>query len=204
MVTALAALGTAALIAASEPIARLILNPTGAPAHASLGPAITAFAFGLLGWSLVALLARMLYAARRVPVAAGAQVVGWVVAVVAELILSSALPSHDRAVALALGNAIGVSIAAVLLAVAALRIGLLAGGELTLDCLRAAISAAVGALAGWAVAVVCGSAGVAGSLVIAAAAGTVAIVFAGAALATLDRSLVSTARTVLARRSALG
>ena len=67
VITAFAALGTAALIAASQPIARLMLNPANTPAHSQFGPAIAVFAIGLLGWSLVALLARSLYATRRVP-----------------------------------------------------------------------------------------------------------------------------------------
>ena len=195
IVTALAALGTASLIAASQPIARLMLNPHDTPAHASFGPAIAGFALGLLGWSLVALLARTLYAARRVPLAAGAQVVGWLVAIVADIALSALTPAHDRAVVLAIGNTVGVTVAAALLAWAAWRVGILNQVRcFGSDCGRAVLAAAAGAATGWAVSVILGPAAALGSLLIGAAAGVAAILVAGAVLIGLDRSLLVTVR----------
>jgi putative peptidoglycan lipid II flippase len=204
VITALAAVGTASLVAASEPIARVMLNPGDSPAHASFGPAIAGFAVGLLGWSLVALLARALYAARRVPLAAGAQVAGWIVAIVADIVLSATAPASDRAVVLAIGNATGVTVAAGLLAWAAWRVGILARvGSFGLDCGRAVLAAAVGALAGWGVSVALGPAATWGSLLIGTAAGLVAIVVSVAILATVDSDLLATARSAVGTRRVL-
>jgi putative peptidoglycan lipid II flippase len=200
---ALAAGGTAALIAASAPIARLMLNPRGAPAHDQFGPAITGFALGLLGWSLVALLARALYAARRVPVAAAAQVTGWAVAIVADVVLAALTPGRDRAVVLALGNAIGVTVAAALLAGLAFRAGVL--GDLRgfgADCARAIVAAAVGGSAGWGVAVATAPVGVVASLLLGAVAGVVGLVVTAGVLAGLDPSLVRVVRGVMIRGGA--
>jgi putative peptidoglycan lipid II flippase len=202
VVTALAAVGTAALIAASEPIARLMLDPSGAPAHSSFGPAIVGFAVGLLGWSVVALLARMLYAARHVPVAAVAQISGWVVAIGADLILCATTPSEDRAVSLAVGNTIGVSVAAVLLVVAAWRAGILIElGGFGLDCARAVGGAAAGAMCGWGISVALDGTGTLGSLLGGGVAGATAIVVAGVVLAALDHDLAAIGRGVLPRRA---
>jgi putative peptidoglycan lipid II flippase len=205
IITASAALGTAVLIAASEPIARLMLNPSGTPAHAQFGPAIAMFALGLLGWSLVALLARTLYAARQVPIAAAAQVGGWVVAIVADVMLAAMTPGRDRAIVLALGNALGVSVAAGLLTWAAARAGVLAGlGGFGRDCARAVLATAIGACAGWAVSVAAGSVGGLGSLLVAAGAALVALVVTGGLLAVADPDLVTTARGALTRPATLG
>ncbi len=202
IIAALAALGTASLIAASQPIARVMLDPHDSPAHASLGPAISGFALGLLGWSLVALFARTLYAARRVPLAAAAQVSGWAIAIAVDLVLSALAPADDRAVVLAIGNAVGVTVAAAMLAWAAWRVGILVRfAAFGADCGRSVVAAGVGALAGWGISVALGPAGLLGSILIGAAAGLVAILVAGGLLAGMDASLVRSARASLLRSS---
>ncbi|MCW2602341.1 MAG: virulence factor family protein [Pseudonocardiales bacterium] len=124
----LCALGAAALFAAAEPIAGVLLDRS-APGHAALAPAIAIFAAGLLGWSLVALLGRALYAARQFRSAAVGQVAGWIVAIAAQIVLSAALPDAHRAAALAAGYAIGVTVSAALLLRSCVRLGLLTGGS---------------------------------------------------------------------------
>ncbi len=202
-VVALAALGTAALIAVAEPTAALLLDRRGTPAHPALAPAIAGFAVGLLGWSLVALLSRVLFAARLVGLAARAQVIGWGVVIVADFVLAAVTPSRNRALVLALGNGVGVSVAATLLLAAAWRQGMLPDMRRVLnDVARACCAGAAGALAGWSVGRLARDEGV----LIAAAYGLLAAVIASvtvvAVLALVDRDLVRTGRAVLRRRGA--
>jgi peptidoglycan biosynthesis protein MviN/MurJ (putative lipid II flippase) len=148
-VAALAAIGTAALVAAATPIANILLDRHKV-AHSVFGPAIAAFAVGLIGWSLVALLARVLYAARSAHLAAAGQAFGWLVTIVADLVLAATFSRHDRAVVLALGNALGVSLAAGLLVIAAWRLQALDRlGAIAVTGGRAALAAAAGSLVGW-------------------------------------------------------
>jgi putative peptidoglycan lipid II flippase len=197
-VVVLAAVGSAALIAVAEPAAGLLLDRRGAPAHPAFAPAIAAFAVGLLGWSLVALLSRILFAARLVATAAKAQVAGWGAAIVADFALAAATPTRDRALVLALGNGVGVSVAATLLLVAAWRHGMMPGMRRVLDDIaRACCAGAAGAAAGWSVGRLARDEGV----LIAMAYGAVAAVLAAftvvAVLAVVDRDLVRAGRAVL-------
>ena len=106
------AVAAAGLVAVSGPMARVFLAaPEDAGAAAVLQPAIAAFAPGLLGYGLVALLTRALYARglwRAPTVCVGG---GWLVAVAADLVLAAVLPAQDRAWALAAGHTIGVTVA---------------------------------------------------------------------------------------------
>lgn len=150
IVTAAAGVATAVLVAVAEPAGALLLSGgnTTVTARLQFAPALVAFAAGLLGWSLVALLARSLYAAGRVRVAAIGQVVGQVVVIVVDVVLAAVLPVADRALALGLGNAVGVTVAAVWLLVASAR----AGARLPAGALaRAVVAAVVGGLVGWSV-----------------------------------------------------
>ena len=175
--------GAAALFAAAEPIAGVLLD-RGAPGHRALAPAIAVFAAGLLGWSVVALLARALYAAGRFRAAAAGQVAGWAVAIAGQIALSAALPDADRPAALAAGYALGVTVAAAALLVSAVRLGLLSGGNLLLSrtarCLGAA---ALGGLGGAAVGRLATDTGILASmtlgLVAAAIAGGLALALVG-------------------------
>ena len=202
-VVALAALGTAALIAVAEPTAALLLDRRGTPAHPALAPAIAGFALGLLGWSLVALLSRVLFAARLVGLAARAQVIGWGVVIVADFALAAATPSRDRALMLALGNGIGVSVAATLLLAVAWRQGMLPDMRRVLsDVARACCAGAAGALAGWSVGRLARDEGVLLAATYGVLAALIAAVTVVAVLALVDRDLVRTGRTLLRRRGA--
>lgn len=144
-----AALGSALLVAVAQPTAALVLDRRGRDLGV-FAPTVAAFALGLLGWSLVALLARVLYAAGEVRAAAAAQVTGQLVVIAADVELSSMTSLEHRAVILGLGNSIGVSVSAVLLVAAGRRAGVL--GELSAGLRRlvsAVVAGGAAAALGW-------------------------------------------------------
>jgi putative peptidoglycan lipid II flippase len=116
------AVAAAGLVAVSGPMARVFLaSAADAGSAAALQPTIVAFAPGLLGYGLVALLSRALYARGlwRAPTVCVAG--GWLVAVAADLVLAGVLPDADRALALGAGHTIGVTVAGVALLVVVAR-----------------------------------------------------------------------------------
>jgi putative peptidoglycan lipid II flippase len=194
VVSALAALGTAALVAAATPIANVLLDHRK-DAHTVFGPAIAAFAVGLLGWSLVALLARVLYAARSAHLAAAGQAVGWLLTIVVDVIVVQHVSSHDRAVVLALGNAAGVTVAAGLLVFSAWRIHALDRlGVVALSCGRAGLAAALGALVGWRISRLAAGTGVFSSVMDGLAAAVAGVLVAAIVLLIADHELIVTLR----------
>ncbi len=124
----LAMTGAAAVLAvAALPVAQLLVR--GAPGVESsdeLARATVAFAPGLLGYGLLALLTRAGNARDDVRTPALATVTGWVTVAVADVALVLALPDLDRVVLLGVGNTIGVTVAAALLLLGSGR-GALAG-----------------------------------------------------------------------------
>ncbi|HEX2308314.1 MAG TPA: lipid II flippase MurJ [Jatrophihabitantaceae bacterium] len=188
IVIAVSAAGAALLIAAAVP-ARVVLLAQGAHSADQFAPAVYAFALGLVGWSLVAVLARALYAATATAASAAAQVTGQLVVIVADLLLSVALPAHDRAFALALGNSIGVVVATVALVGVAVRRGLLDVGPVGRHVATASVAAAAGALAGWAIGRRAGTS-VAGAVLLGAAASVVAVLVFTGVLFVTDRDVV--------------
>ncbi|MGY1845117.1 murein biosynthesis integral membrane protein MurJ [Modestobacter sp. SYSU DS0875] len=138
------AVAAAGLVAISGPMARLFLASGDDSGDAlALQPAIVAFAPGLLGYGLVALLSRALYARGlwRAPTVCVAG--GWLVAVAADLVLSAALPSGDRALALAAGHTVGVSVAGLALLVVTGRVAGAGALEGVVRAGGAAVAAAV-------------------------------------------------------------
>ena len=117
--------GAAAVVAvAAEPVARvLVLRAPGRPSVEPLTDAIVAFAPGLVGYGLVALVARALYARDAGRAAAIATAAGWAAVVVADVVLVAMLPDGDTPLALAAGNSIGMTVAGVLLLLALVRSG---------------------------------------------------------------------------------
>jgi putative peptidoglycan lipid II flippase len=113
----LAMTGAAAVLAvAAQPVARLLVRGVPGPESAqSLADATAAFAPGLVGYGLVALLARALYARGDGRTPAVATVIGWLCVAVCDVALVTALPDADRVVLLGVGNSVGVSVAGVLL-----------------------------------------------------------------------------------------
>lgn len=113
----LAMTGAAAVLAVvAVPVARLLVDGVpGDDRTTSLAGAVAAFAPGLVGYGLVALLTRALYARGDGRTPAVAAVTGWLVVAAADLALVAALPDADRVVLLGIGNTVGVSVAGALL-----------------------------------------------------------------------------------------
>jgi putative peptidoglycan lipid II flippase len=136
-------------------MARVFLAGGSDQTVAALRNTIIAFAPGLLGYGLIALLTRGLYARGLWKAPTACVVGGWLLAVVADLVLAAALPARDRAFALAAGHSLGVTVAGVALLVIVARVAgrpalggvLRAGGPAVL---AAVLGGAAGLLvAGW-------------------------------------------------------
>lgn len=127
----LAMTGAAAVLAvAAPPLAQLLVQGApGVESSTELARATAAFAPGLLGYGLLALLTRALNARDDVRTPALATVAGWVAVAVADVVLVVALPDVERVVLLGVGNSIGVSVAALLLLPGVRRSALAGGGR---------------------------------------------------------------------------
>lgn len=120
--TAVASAGAAAVLAAAAVPASAVLLQ-GAPGGGAepLGRALLAFAPGLLGYGLAALLTRALLARGAGRTAATGTVVGWLSVVAADLVLVAAFPDAERVLLLGLGHSLGVTVGAGWLLVALRR-----------------------------------------------------------------------------------
>ncbi|MBG0567620.1 virulence factor MviN [Actinoplanes sp. NEAU-A11] len=138
----LAGVGAAALAVLAVPAAVLM---QAKPAW----PGIVGFAPGLFGYALFALLSRALYARGATRAAAFSTAAGWMVAAAAALAFQG-LGEDRQVLGLGLANSIGMTVLAVLLALAVRRHagpGALAG--LGRASLAAVVAGGAGALAGW-------------------------------------------------------
>jgi putative peptidoglycan lipid II flippase len=108
---ATAAVAAALLVAVSGPMARVFFASGSDEVVAALRDTIIAFAPGLIGYGLVALLTRALYARGLWKAPTVCVVGGWLLAVVADVVLSAALPPEDRGLALGAGHSLGVTVA---------------------------------------------------------------------------------------------
>ncbi|HEV2088972.1 MAG TPA: lipid II flippase MurJ, partial [Cryptosporangiaceae bacterium] len=97
-VIALSACAAAVLVACAGPLATVVtsVGEAGVDATGPVARAIALFAPGLLGYGLLALLARALYAAGAAWPTALATLGGWSVVVAADLTLAAVLPLADR------------------------------------------------------------------------------------------------------------
>lgn len=145
------AAAAAVMVATSGPAARVVI--LGAPGHVApdvLARGLAAFAPGLLGYGLIALLSRALYARGDARTPALAALGGWLVAIGADIALAAALPRSWTVAAFGIGTAVGVSVCAAWLLVAVRH---RAGGPALAGLGRAAAAAigpgAVAAGAGW-------------------------------------------------------
>ncbi|MCZ2828780.1 virulence factor MviN [Modestobacter sp. VKM Ac-2986] len=118
-----AAVAAAGLVAVAGPVARVFLaSATDAAAAPALRAAVLGFAPGLVGYALVALLSRALYARGTWRAPTVCLTAGWLVAVAADLVLAAALPPADRALALGAGHSIGVTVAGASLLAVVVRV----------------------------------------------------------------------------------
>jgi putative peptidoglycan lipid II flippase len=118
-----AAAAAAVLVAVAGPLARVFLVGGSDQSVTALRDTIVVFAPGLLGYGLVALLTRALYARGLWKAPTACVVAGWLLAVVADVALSEALPAEDRGLALGLGHTIGVTVAGLSLLLVVARVG---------------------------------------------------------------------------------
>ncbi|WP_433337961.1 murein biosynthesis integral membrane protein MurJ [Spirillospora sp. CA-294931] len=191
--------GAGALAAVAPPVAALF-NPGLPDQQEILARAVLAFAPGLLGYGLVAHLSRVLYACHRGKMGAIAVVAGWVLVMVADLVLVAVVDRHWVVAALGFGNAVGMTLAGVLLLVTLVR----ARGRASVRGLGRVLAAGViggvaAGAAGHAVAAAFGDGGLgrnAGAAVLAATAA--GVVFVGLAFLIDGRDL----RAVLSRKVA--
>jgi putative peptidoglycan lipid II flippase len=145
LLIAAAAVAAGLLVAVSGPMARVFLSSEDDATVAALRDTIIAFAPGLVGYALVALLTRALYARGLWKAPTVCVVAGWLLAVVADVVLAGVLPEQDRALALGIGHSIGVTVAGLSLLVVVLRV---AGSSALAGVPRAGLAAVVGAAAG--------------------------------------------------------
>jgi putative peptidoglycan lipid II flippase len=145
LIVAAAAVAAGVLVAVSGPMARVFLVSAPADTVAALRDTIVAFAPGLVGYALVALLTRALYARGLWKAPTVCVVGGWLVAVVADVALARLLPVADRGLALGAGHSLGVTVAGVGLLVVVARA---AGHDALRGVLRTGVPSLLGAALG--------------------------------------------------------
>ncbi|MGY1639304.1 murein biosynthesis integral membrane protein MurJ [Geodermatophilus sp. SYSU D00742] len=183
----------AVLVAVAGPMARVFLTGEPPATVAALRDTIVAFAPGLPGYGLVALLSRALYARGLWRSPTACVLGGWLLAVAADLALSAALPAADRGAALAAGHSVGVTVAGLtLLAVVARVAGPAALAGVVRTGLPALVATGAGGAAGLLTARALGADPVPeGSLLSVVGAGVLA---AAVALAVVAAVMMGTAR----------
>ena len=109
-------LGAAALAGARLPLARVFESHSASSASA-LAVALAAFAPGLVGYGLSANLSRVLYARGRNRAPAVAMSAGWLLVIVADLLIVPFVPRSRVVPALGVGTSVGLTVAGVALLV---------------------------------------------------------------------------------------
>jgi putative peptidoglycan lipid II flippase len=135
------------LVTTAGPVARVIAQSApGVPSVVPIQHGITAFAIGLTGFGLFAVLSRALFASQRGRAAGAAIVAGWLAVGAADVVLVRLADDEDRVAALGLGNSIGmlVMVTGLLLAVRRTGHDALAGFPRALLVGAAAVVPAVG------------------------------------------------------------
>jgi putative peptidoglycan lipid II flippase len=108
--------GVALLVAVAGPAARILAAGVPGPESVvALSHATAAFAPGLVGYGLIALVGRALYARGDGRTPAVATLIGWLVVAVVDVALVSSAHGLSRVVALGIGNSAGMTVAGVLL-----------------------------------------------------------------------------------------
>jgi putative peptidoglycan lipid II flippase len=172
-------LGAAVLIGAREPIARVFESRS--PAAASvLALALAAFALGLIGYGLSANLSRVLYARRRNGAPAAAIAGGWLLVIVADVLIVPFVPAARVVPVLGLGTTFGLTVSGIALLVLVRRErGSAALHGVSRAFLAGLAGCAAGALAGSALTAVLPASGESGLLVNVALSVLVTAVVAG-------------------------
>ena len=196
LVVVASTVAAALLVAVAGPMAGVFLAGEPAGVVRALRDTIVAFAPGLPGYGLVAVLSRALYARGLWRAPTACVLGGWLLAVAADVVLAAVLPAADRGVALAAGHSAGVTVAGLaLLAVVARIVGPAGLAGVVRTGLPALLAAALAAATGLAVAGALGADPVPqGRLVATVGAGVLA---AAAALVVAVAVMMGTARRPL-------
>lgn len=187
----LVTVAAAALIAVAPPAARVLV--AGAPGVVDpgvLARSLVALAPGVVGYGLVALWSRARYAAADVWLPATAAAVGWLVAIVVDVLTAWRLSAASVTTGLAAGIAVGVTTTGALLAVPVLRRLNDQRRTLARTGAVAAVAAGLGGVAGRAACNALPVTGPAGSLGETVAGGLACLVVAAGMIAVLDRQLL--------------
>jgi putative peptidoglycan lipid II flippase len=145
-VTVASWLGAAGMAGTCIPLARVFQSHVGQAADArQLAFALAAFAPGLVGYGLSANLSRVLYADGRNRAAAIAVSAGWLLVIIADLLIVPFVPRSQVVPWLGVGTTIGLTASGVTLLVLVRRFR---GPGALRGCARAAIAGLAGALAG--------------------------------------------------------
>jgi putative peptidoglycan lipid II flippase len=193
LVVVASTVAAAVLVAVAGPMAGVFLAGQPADVVGALRDTVVAFAPGLPGYGLVAVLSRALYARGLWKAPTVCVLGGWLVAVAADVVLAALLPAADRGAALAAGHSTGVTVAGLaLLAVVARIVGPAGLAGVARTGLPALLAAALAGAAGLAVAGALGADPVpGGGLLATVGAGVLA---AAAALAVATAVMMGTAR----------
>ncbi|HTW18958.1 MAG TPA: lipid II flippase MurJ [Mycobacteriales bacterium] len=190
---------TAAVMgAAAGPVARVVvLDAPGHVAPTILARGLATFAPGLLGYALVALMSRALYAQGNARTPATAVLGGWLVAVVVDIALAEAMPPGWTVAAVGIGTTVGVTVSGLWLLLALRRS---AGSAALSGLAKAATAAVAGGLAGAGGGVLLARAapvkGVAGDLAVIIGVAAIALAVHALVVAVIDRP---TLRMIAAR-----
>jgi putative peptidoglycan lipid II flippase len=139
-------LGVAGMAGTCIPLARVFQSHVGQAADArQLAIALAAFAPGLLGYGLTANLSRVLYADGRSRASALAVSGGWLLVIVADLLIVPFVPRSAVVPWLGAGTTIGLTASGVALLILVRRFR---GPDALRGCPRAALAGLAGALAG--------------------------------------------------------
>jgi putative peptidoglycan lipid II flippase len=145
-VTVASWLGVAGMAGACLPLARVFQSHIGQAADARmLAIALATFAPGLVGYGLTANLSRVLYAAGRSSASALAVSGGWLLVIVADLLIVPFVPSSQVVAWLGVGTTIGLTGSGLALLVLVWRFR---GPRALRGCMRAGFAGLAGALAG--------------------------------------------------------
>jgi putative peptidoglycan lipid II flippase len=167
--------GAGLLVAVADPLARLLLAAAPGAGVEELRRAVVTFAPGLPGYAVLAFATRALYARNRSRAAALAASSGWACVIVADVLLVLVVPSGWRGAALGGGNAIGMTLAGVLLLLALRRaagpavlagLGRPAAVGLVAGVLAAAVGLVVGPAIGNTLAALLAAGGLAGLVLV--------------------------------------
>ena len=178
-------LGTAVIAAIAIPAAHVLAREPDQVPQLIWGFAL--FAPGIAGMAVIANLSRVMFALRRIKVAAVALTGSWLLVIAADVVLAGLAPPHLVVAALALATTIGQTAAAIPLVVATRRIcGKAAVQGVTRAALAGLAASAVGSAVGVAVSVAAPAGGKLVSVGVSVVAAACAVIAFGAVAYFLD------------------